>query len=143
MAEGVELIQRFYDEMLGKGGPVNALWEEARRGASVLLEEAPAGLSLEEAIAWGRARAQVVLVRLFEEWFFSAGAEDPPDQDLPRWPPSPEALAALEAEVRALRDLEARRIPEDRRVAQCRAGLRHGASLKRLHLLVGEPGQVF
>jgi len=96
------------DDGVPPGKPAHARWEEQGEDGSVLLEEAPAGLSLEEAIAWGRERAKLVLVRLFGEWFFSAGVEDPPEGH-PRWPPSPEALAAIEAEVRAAREHEERR----------------------------------
>jgi hypothetical protein len=42
----------------------------------------------EAAIAWGRERAKVVLIRLgkYENTYFSAG--DEPLRDMPSWPPS-------------------------------------------------------
>lgn len=45
-------------------------------------------IGAEQAIAWGRDRAQHVLIRLgqTDETYFSAG--DAPEVDLPRWPPS-------------------------------------------------------
>jgi hypothetical protein len=97
---------------------VSCHWEGEREGRPVLLERAPSELTLEEAIAWGRERAPVVLVRLGGREYFSAGAEDPVDQDLPRWPPSPERLAAIEAEVQAIREREARQQALDADVAR-------------------------
>jgi hypothetical protein len=43
------------------------------------------GLPADEAIAWGRERAGVVLVRTGESDYYSAGAENP--DGLPEWPP--------------------------------------------------------
>lgn len=42
-------------------------------------------VSADEAIAWGRERAAVVLIRTGESDYYSAGAENP--HDLPEWPP--------------------------------------------------------
>lgn len=46
-------------------------------------------LGAAEAMAWGRQRANRVLIRLghTSESYFCAG--DEPDNDLPRWPPAP------------------------------------------------------
>jgi hypothetical protein len=50
------------------------------------------GVSVDEAIAWGRAQADVVLVRLGDDDFhYSAGTRQPPpvegdDEDFPVWP---------------------------------------------------------
>jgi hypothetical protein len=47
--------------------------------------------SVEEAIAWGRARTPIVLVRIGNT-HYSAGevrAEDDEDEALPLWPPDP------------------------------------------------------
>src|SRR4051812_6268919 len=43
------------------------------------------GLAAEEAIAWGRARASRVLVRLGDSDYYSAGTETDPGE--PLWPP--------------------------------------------------------
>jgi hypothetical protein len=45
------------------------------------------GLSVEEALAWGRARCDVVLVRPGDTgWYFSAGARNPDPEECPPWP---------------------------------------------------------
>jgi hypothetical protein len=93
----------------GRPPGVQCHWEGERDGQPVLLEQFPAGGPVEEAIAWGRERAPLVLVRLGGARCFSAGIEDPSDQELPRWPPSAEALAEIEGEVQAVGAEDARR----------------------------------
>ena len=93
----------------GRPPGVHCHWEGERDGQPVFLEHGPAEASLDEAIAWGRERAPLVLVRLGGSRYFSAGAEDPQDEELPRWPPSAEGLAEIAAEVQALHDRERRR----------------------------------
>jgi hypothetical protein len=96
---------------LRRGRPpgVHCHWEGERDGRPVFLEDGPAGLNVEGAVAWGRERAPLVLVRLGGSRYFSAGTEDPSDEALPRWPPSAEALAEIAVEVRAVLARDARR----------------------------------
>lgn len=77
-----------------------ARWEAVRDGRQRLVEAVGPAWDgeLEEAITWGRERAPFVLFTsgpgLFE--YYSAGADDPPGLDLPRWP----SFADLERRVR-------------------------------------------
>jgi hypothetical protein len=49
--------------------------------------EGPEGVSAEEAIAWGRAQGDVVQIRVGEDHFYySAGARQPENEQLPVWP---------------------------------------------------------
>lgn len=50
------------------------------------LEDGPQAVSAEEAIAWGRTRADVVLIRVGEEGYRSAGVRQPASGNLPEWP---------------------------------------------------------
>src|SRR3954453_20042585 len=43
------------------------------------------GLTAEEAVAWGRARAQRVFIMLGDSGYYSAGSDD--DNELAPWPP--------------------------------------------------------
>lgn len=58
--------------------------------------------SLEEALAWGRARSDVVLIRLWDSDYFSAGAVNPDPSEYPEWVDRPverrrpRGLAALD-----------------------------------------------
>jgi len=109
------------DPDLGPAGVppgVSCHWEGERDGQPVFLEQGPDGASLDEAIAWGRERAPRVLVRVGGSRHFSAGAQDPPDGELPRWPPSTEARAEIDAEVRALQERTARRTALNAEVAR-------------------------
>lgn len=52
------------------------------------VQDSATGLELEDALAWGRSRASVVMVRTAAEGrYFSAGAEKPPWGEEPQWPP--------------------------------------------------------
>jgi hypothetical protein len=57
-------------------GRFTAYWEH---------EDGPRSVSLAEALAWGRARADVVLVRPGDEGYHSAGARRV--EEFPVWPP--------------------------------------------------------
>jgi hypothetical protein len=65
-------------------------WEAAEVGSNELLEQGPGWDDADEAIAWGRERASIVLIRVgpMPQRYFSAGLEQPPDQTLPQWPES-------------------------------------------------------
>jgi hypothetical protein len=45
-------------------------------------------LDVEDAIAWGRARAAVVLIRTGTSGYYSAGARNPSPNEYPPWPPA-------------------------------------------------------
>ena len=68
-------------------GRFRARWESERHGRPVLMEEGPEFDSAEEAIAWGRRRAPVVLIRIGPppRTYYSAGESDPAGESLPRW----------------------------------------------------------
>jgi hypothetical protein len=67
-----------------------------------MIEEGPGWDDVEEAIAWGRARAPEVYVGLggTGATYYSAGVNDPPpdpdypDDVMPRWPPTTDRIAA-------------------------------------------------
>jgi hypothetical protein len=69
----------------------NVRWEVARNldtlGRQMVVQESAAGLAEDDAIAWGRARAAVVLVCLggMEFQYFSAGEEHLAELDIPGW----------------------------------------------------------
>ncbi len=66
-------------------GRWSAYWE-ARAGNSSP-REGPQGVSASEAIAWGRAQADVVLIRPGDSiQHYSAGHRHPEGEDLPVWP---------------------------------------------------------
>jgi hypothetical protein len=52
-----------------------------------MLEQGPGWMTAPEAVAWGRERAHVVLIRLWPDRYFSAG--DRHEEDLPIWPDEP------------------------------------------------------
>jgi hypothetical protein len=45
-------------------------------------------LSIDDAIAWGRARCAVVLIRTGDSDYFSAGEHNPDPEEFPLWPPA-------------------------------------------------------
>jgi len=45
-------------------------------------------LSAEEAIAWGRERAEVVLIRMGDSDYYSAGQSNPDPEEYEPWPPT-------------------------------------------------------
>lgn len=60
-----------------------AHWErESDRG----FRDGPEGVSVEEAIRWGRRQAPMVLVRIGDDHFYSAGPEVIDDDDVQPWP---------------------------------------------------------
>src|SRR5689334_17319925 len=66
-------------------------------------EEGPQGVSADDAIAWGRERADVVLIRSGDSDYFSAGTRQRAGETLPEWPAGmtferrrPAALAYLD-----------------------------------------------
>ena len=65
-------------------------------------------LSAEDAIAWGRARCAVVLIRLGDGDYYSAGELNPDPDELPEWPPE-----GLRLERRRVRGFEALDNTED------------------------------
>ena len=65
-------------------------------------EEEFEGLTADEAIAWGRKRAAVVLIRAGDSGYCSAGEHNPDPEELPSWPPP-----GVELERRRPRGLEA------------------------------------
>jgi hypothetical protein len=85
----VFIAEDFADEPYLLTGRFSAHWEAAEGREH---RAGPEGVPVEEAIAWGRAQADVVLVLLGDEDFhYSAGARQPPpvgedDADLPVWP---------------------------------------------------------
>lgn len=64
--------------------PFTGYWENGQPPA--MLEDGPGWTSAAEAVRWGRERAPVVLIRLWPDRYFSAGAELPPGEALPAWP---------------------------------------------------------
>lgn len=55
----------------------------------MLLEGGPGWPTAELAVAWGRERADVVLIRIgVPGTYYSAGDSEPTDEQLPRWDPS-------------------------------------------------------
>jgi hypothetical protein len=66
-------------------------------------ENGPESVSADEAIAWGRARADVILIRTGDSDHYSAGRRQPERQTLPKWPSEtrlerrrPQALAYMD-----------------------------------------------
>jgi cytidine deaminase len=79
-------------------GSFTAYWDNGEPDKNEpprMLEQAPVFAEVEEAIAWGRARARRVLVRLGNDStrMYSAGSEplpwnsNSPESVLPEWPP--------------------------------------------------------
>jgi hypothetical protein len=64
-------------------------WE--RQDSPRMIEKGPEWPSADLAIAWGRERCDVVLIRIGEPGiYYSAGDIDPLGTPLPRWPAMPE-----------------------------------------------------
>jgi len=63
-------------------------WDESTQEGELIDHGEMTGA--EAAIAWGRERSDIVLIRLAhsEEYYFSAGRVQPPDRAYPPWPPS-------------------------------------------------------
>jgi hypothetical protein len=54
-----------------------------------LLESGPGWASADAAIEWGRARADIVLIRIgMPGRYYSAGQRQPRGEPLPEWPPA-------------------------------------------------------
>lgn len=77
-------------------------WEAEPDRPPALLEDMPDTADLDEAISWGRARAEVVLVRVVARDYFSAGDREP-RASLPRWPPPWAVIEEIAEERRRLR----------------------------------------
>ena len=89
--------------MVSPDSRFSASWQSNEEG---LLEDCPECANADEAIAWGRARAATVLIRLGHrsDTYFSAGEAHPrrADPPLPAWPPAgppPEGWWTLEGEL--------------------------------------------
>jgi hypothetical protein len=78
-------------------GTCRARWEGIRGGMTVPLGSAGPGLRFDEAIAWARERAPIVLVShgVPDAQYWSAGTVDPPELDLPRWGQTEPATRAI------------------------------------------------
>ena len=76
-------------------------WDAEPDDRPAMLEEMPETPDLDQAIAWGRARAEIVLVRVLDRGYSSAGDRHPAE-GVPRWPPSPAALADIDEARRRL-----------------------------------------
>jgi hypothetical protein len=63
-------------------GLFSAHWE----GPDDQRKQGPRSVPVEEALAWGRGRADVVLIRSGESNYFSAGVRQPEGEKLPEWP---------------------------------------------------------
>jgi hypothetical protein len=55
-----------------------------------MLEQGPGWTNAASAVAWGRERAPVVLIRLGLDRSFSAGDRQPLGEHLPEWTPASE-----------------------------------------------------
>jgi hypothetical protein len=55
-----------------------------------MLEQGPGWTNAASAVAWGRERAPVVLIRLGHDRSFSAGDRQPLGEHLPEWTPESE-----------------------------------------------------
>ncbi len=66
-------------------------WESGDASGPFLVEQGPRYARAEDAIAWGRERADVVLIRVgpLPQKYYSAGTRLPPCEELPIWPPRP------------------------------------------------------
>lgn len=79
----VWIAEDFDDEEFGYlTGLFSAHWE----GPDNEQELGPQFAPVEEALAWGRGRADVVLIRSGESHYYSAGARQPEGRELPEWP---------------------------------------------------------
>lgn len=81
----VYIGEDFDDEFGFLSGRFSAHWESDTE--PVRFEEGPKGASVEEAIAWGRRRADVVLIQLGDEGLYrSAGVQQPEGDEVGVWP---------------------------------------------------------
>ena len=64
--------------------PFTGYWENGQPPA--MLENGPGWTDAQEAVAWGRQRAAVVLIRLWPDRYFSAGEQPSRGEVLPAWP---------------------------------------------------------
>jgi len=89
----------FIAEDIGAPSPprFSGYWEAEPDGPPAVLEQMPRTADLGQAIDWGRARAEIVLVRVVGRDYFTAGVRDPAG-DLSRWPPNSSILAEIEEE---------------------------------------------
>lgn len=71
----------------GAPGSFYGYWEEDVVNGRVL-EQGPEWRSAEDALAWARARAPIVLIRTTRSTYYSAGDRDPdwPIETAGRWP---------------------------------------------------------
>lgn len=76
-------------------------WDAEPDDRPAILEEMPETSDVDEALAWGRARAEVVFIRVLDRDDWSAGDRDPAD-GVPHWPPSPDVLADIDEARRRL-----------------------------------------
>jgi hypothetical protein len=75
------------DEDIGRvTGRFDAHWESEDDGSA--WTQGPRGATLQEAVAWGRRQADVVLVTIGGEYEFSAGATNPEPERYPALDPS-------------------------------------------------------
>jgi hypothetical protein len=63
--------------------PFGGYWDAGDPPA--LLEAGPGWATAAEAVAWGRQRARVVLLRLLTDGYVSAGEQQPRGEGLPEW----------------------------------------------------------
>lgn len=64
-----------------------AYWEADEPEEAELLGESPDFPDANKALAWGRARAEIVMIRLRDSDYYSAGDRAPAHKpDMPRWP---------------------------------------------------------
>jgi hypothetical protein len=64
--------------------PFSGYWDAGDPPA--MLERGPGWTDPEDAVGWGRDRANVVLTRLWPDRYYSAGEEQPRRERLPLWP---------------------------------------------------------
>jgi hypothetical protein len=82
----------FISEDVDRGDPsfltgrFSAHWQTGDRTPHDFMD-GPRGVPAEQAIAWGRDRADVVRIRVGEDGFYySAGRRQPSAEELPKWP---------------------------------------------------------
>ena len=92
----------FIAEDIARPGTFFGSWEAEPDAPPAMLEQMPDTRDLDEAIAWGHRRAEVVLVRVTTRDHHSAGDRLPANVTLPVWPPTSDELAAIAAERAAL-----------------------------------------
>lgn len=84
---GVVFIVEDYDDDDGTflSGRFSATWEDQATGEHL---QGPQSVPADEAIAWGRSLADVLIVRVDETDMYSAGIHQPHDCVLSAWPPA-------------------------------------------------------